>query len=383
KSKLAIQRELLALKKKALALRREGKVDEAEEELKKGSVLEKQLEDLENSSARPVVKENRNFGSTPPYKVEPPTLDLADEGYEPEVTDNDMQDPALLSVLKNMGWEDEDADTASIINMPSNSSRIVSQKPTKSKGQIQKELLAIKRKALAFRREGKNTEAEEELEKAKVLEQQLSEMEESVNLTASQQSARSAGQIRGNKSGALLDPASSPDTSAHLPKLRNATEGVISLPVHAAELAASLDAQASSQSIPPTELIIPKPDHASKVHSEGTRSTLSRPSFTDPLVTAERLHSPSDVHDHKEPQIPHGHDTLKDEILHHKRKAVAFKREGKMAEAREELKQAKLLEKRLEVSQENSANGRDESMKPVVQETNLIQQSASAKSCTD
>ncbi|KAF0901716.1 hypothetical protein E2562_006190 [Oryza meyeriana var. granulata] len=379
KSKLAIQRELLALKKKALVLRREGKVDEAEEELKKGSVLEKQLEDLENSSTRPVVKENRSFGSTPPYKVEPPSLDLADEGYEPEVTDNDMQDPALLFVLKNMGWEDDDADSVSRINKPSNSLHIVSQKPTKSKGQIQKELLAIKRKALAFRREGKNTEAEEELEKAKVLEQQLSEMEESGNLTASQQSASTAGQqLRENKSG-----APSFDTSAHLSKVRNATEGVISFPAHAAELAASTDAQASSQSIPPTEPIIPKPDHASKVHSEGARSTLPQSSFTDPMVTAERLHSPSDVHYNKEPQNSHGHDTLKDKILFHKRKAVAFKRDGKLAEAREELKQAKLLEKRLEVSQENSASGRDESTKPVVQETNLIQQSASAKSRTD
>ncbi|XP_006655946.3 uncharacterized protein LOC102702665 [Oryza brachyantha] len=360
KSKLAIQRELLALKKKALALRREGKVDEAEEELKKGIVLEKQLEDLENSSTRPMVQENRGFVSTPPYKVEPPSLDLTDEGYEPDITDNDMQDPALLSVLKNMGWEDDDADSVSTINKPLNSSHIVSQKPMKSKGQIQKELLAIKRKALGFRREGKNTEAEEELEKAKALEQQLSEMEESSNLTASQQSASTTGQQnRENKSSALQDPAPSP------------------------ELAASMDAQASSQSIPPIEPIIPKPDHASKVHSEGTRSTMAQPSFTDPLVTAERLHSPSDIHDHKEPQNLHGHDTLKDEILLHKRKAVAFKREGKLAEAREELKQAKLLEKRLEVSQENSANSKDESTKPIVQETNLIQQSAGANTRTD
>uniref|UniRef100_A0A0D9VHN8 FYVE-type domain-containing protein n=1 Tax=Leersia perrieri TaxID=77586 RepID=A0A0D9VHN8_9ORYZ len=373
KSKLTIQRELLALKKKALALRREGKVDEAEEELKKGSVLEKQLEDLENSSARPAAKENRSIGSTPPYKVEPPSLDLADEGYEPEVTDNDMQDPALLSVLKNMGWEDDDGDSVSRINKPSNTSHTVSQKPTKSKGQIQKELLAIKRKALAFRREGKNTEAEEELEKAKVLEQQLSEMEESGNLTATQQSASTAGQQ-------IKEIKSSPDTSAHPSKQRNAMEGVVSFPVHLAELGASMDAQANSQSIPPT---IPRPDHASKVHSEGTHSTLSRPSFTDPLVTAERLHSPSDVQDQKEPQNSHGHDTLKDEILLHKRKAVAFKREGKLAEAREELKQAKLLEKRLEVSQENSTNVRDESMKSIVQESHLIQQSAIANSHAD
>ena len=39
---------------------------------------------------------------------------------------------------------------------------------------------------------------------------------------------------------------------------------------------------------------------------------------------------------------------LQQEILAHKRKAVSLKREGKLAEAHEELRQAKLLEKNLE-----------------------------------
>ena len=40
--------------------------------------------------------------------------------------------------------------------------------------------------------------------------------------------------------------------------------------------------------------------------------------------------------------------SLQQEILAHKRKAVSLKREGKLAEAHEELRQAKLLEKNLE-----------------------------------
>jgi hypothetical protein len=56
--------------------------------------------------------ETRSFASNPPYKVEPPSLNLADDGYEPEVIDHDMQDPVLLSILKNMGWEDVDTDSA-------------------------------------------------------------------------------------------------------------------------------------------------------------------------------------------------------------------------------------------------------------------------------
>ncbi|KAJ8622317.1 hypothetical protein MRB53_030846 [Persea americana] len=42
------------------------------------------------------------------------------------------------------------------------------------------------------------------------------------------------------------------------------------------------------------------------------------------------------------------HSSCQQEVLAHKRKAVALKREGKLAEAREELRQAKLFEKSLE-----------------------------------
>jgi hypothetical protein len=358
KSKLAIQRELLALKKKALALRREGKVHQAEEELKKGSILEKQLEVLESSS-KPIAKETRNIGSTPPYKVEPPNLDLTDEGYEPEVTDNDMQDPALLSVLKNMGWEDVDADSVKRTDTTS-TSHVAARKSMKTKGQIQKESLGIKRKALAFRREGKNTEAEEELEKAKVLEQQLAEMEESSNLAANQQVISTGGhQIGEDKS---VQHVPSVDVGV-LP-----SSGSSTMPVHADEPGTSMDALCSSLSKQRTETIISK---------QGQRASGS----TDTLEeTIKGSHSPSDQ---KEAQKEHGDNTLKDEILLHKQKAVAFKREGKMAEAREELKQAKLLEKCLEGAKQNSADGGDDSTKSVVQQSNLTRQPASESNYID
>lgn len=358
KSKLAIQRELLALKKKALALRREGKVDESEEELKKGSVLEKQLEELENTSKPPLAKETRSFASNPPYKVEPPNLNLADEGFEPEVTDNDMQDPALLSVLKNMGWEDVDTDSVKRTDKPLASSHVVPQKSSKTKGQLQKELLGIKRKALALRREGKNIEAEEELEKAKVLEQQLAEIEESSNLTASVE-------------------ATVPTSS-----VRKAMKGDDILPVLASEPIKSVDTRGDSPSKPQIETVVSKQSHAAKESSGGTSSTLSQPAFTDPLGSEKGLQSPSEVLDYKEPQKTHGGDTLKDEILLHKRKAVAFKREGKMAEAREELKLAKLLEKSLEGAQQESVDVGDEST-TAVQQSSMVQQLASPSNRTD
>nr|CAB3450198.1 unnamed protein product [Digitaria exilis] len=381
KSKLAIQRELLALKKKALALRREGKVDESEEELKKGSVLEKQLEELENSSKPSVAKETRSFASNPPYKVEPPSLDLADEGLEPEVTDNDMQDPALLSVLKNMGWEDVDTDSAKRTDKPSISSHAVPQKSSKTKGQLQKELLGIKRKALALRREGKNIEAEEELEKAKVLEQQLAEIEESSGLTASQQGVATVGhQTAENR----YDVQHVPSIDATVPpsSVRKEMKGDDILPVFAFEPGKSVDTLGGSPSKLQTETTGSKQGHIAKESSGETSSALPRQEFTDPLGSEKGSHSPSEILDHKEPLKTHGDDALKDEILLHKRKAVAFKREGKMAEAREELKLAKLLEKRLEGAQQDSVDGGYESTSNV-QQSSMVQQPASSPNYTD
>jgi hypothetical protein len=109
-----------------------------------------------------------------------------------------------------------------------------------------------------------------------------------------------------------------------------------------------------------------------------TETHESRTPIADLLGTAEGSRSPSDVLDHKEPPKAHGGDTLRDDILLHKRKAVAFKREGKLAEAREELKLAKLLEKRLEGAQQDSLAGAHESATSAVQQSNLIQQPASA-----
>ncbi|RVW14369.1 hypothetical protein CK203_097455 [Vitis vinifera] len=85
KSKLMIQKELLGLKKKALALRREGRLDEAEEELKKGKVLEQQLEEMDNASK---VKFTQVDVSSKHPDISG-TLDLGDVGEEGDVTDQD------------------------------------------------------------------------------------------------------------------------------------------------------------------------------------------------------------------------------------------------------------------------------------------------------
>nr|GLL28791.1 uncharacterized protein LOC109165694 isoform X1 [Ipomoea trifida] len=299
KNKLMIQKELLSLKKKALALRREGRVDEAEEELRKGKVLEKQLEEFD-SAPKAVQPPVRNMGND--YITD------TDIGDNEDVTDLDMQDPNYLSVLKNLGWQDEDSEnvtSTSQVKINASASddfsvpKAIAKFPLgdsrKSKGEIQKELLSLKRKALALRRQGETEEAEEVLETAKKLEAQLAEIESST------------------LNGVNAEP--------NMHKEPN----IIDSPLKNLSFNAPLD----SKSDPIEDL--------------GSKSK-DIPEKQEDKVNADK--KPSNDIQQTTPQSDLN--LLHQEILAHKKKAVALKREGKLTEAKEELRQAKALEKRLE-----------------------------------
>jgi hypothetical protein len=247
KSKVALQKELLALKKRALGLRREGKFEEADEELRKGKVLEDQLEEIDMGSKEKVV-----------LMIVDNHADNFDVGNdeEAEVTDQDLNDPAYTSLLNNLGWNDENDK----IEVPKVQIR-------RSKGETQRELLGLKRKSLALRRQGEVEEAEKLLETAKDLETQLAEMEAPKQVDI-------------------------------------AKETVKDLPKKEVE------------------------------------------------IVNEHLKIPTEISDTQMPDLDESSNSsqssVKQEILGHKRKAISLKREGKLAEAKEELRQAKVLEKSLE-----------------------------------
>ncbi|KAJ6397005.1 hypothetical protein OIU77_021943 [Salix suchowensis] len=154
RSRLMIQKELLAIKKKALALRREGRLNAAEEELKKSKVLEQQLEEMDNASN--VKGKQASVGSeNPDLENEDPTITGSPpirEGGE-DVTEQDIHDPAYLSLLRSL--------------VTQSTSNISWRTPRRSKAEIQRELLGLKRKAFTLRQEGKIDEAEEVLIAAK------------------------------------------------------------------------------------------------------------------------------------------------------------------------------------------------------------------------
>ncbi|KAL3522105.1 hypothetical protein ACH5RR_014939 [Cinchona calisaya] len=307
KSKSTIQKELLGLKKRALALRREGKLDEAEEELKKGKVLEKQLEEMENApGVTHMGFSNKNAGD----------IMITNDGDEGEVTDQDMNDPSYLSLLQTLGWKDDDNE-----NRPSfspkkddaaaaaaHNNKFSEIQPTtgfqydvsrKSKSEIQRELLGLKRKSLALRRQGEAEEAEEVLKMAEVLEAQLAEFEAPMEKDIPAESVV-------HRENTFHDP--SPEIDNQPIQLDSKESPLI-----------DLGGSGSVTVENPKEM-------------NGANETPNIPELNSAQANVSQNNESS----------------IKLDILAHKRKALALKREGKLEEAKEELRQAKLLEKHVE-----------------------------------
>lgn len=400
KSKLMIQKELLGLKKKALALRREGKFDEAEEELKKGKVLEHQLEEMDNASKVQAIG-NKEPDLT--YESSVASVDLTVGEAEDDVTDQDMNDPAYLSILRNLGWNDED-NRSSSQPLKSNLKR--------SNGEIQRELLNLKRKALALRRKGETEEAEELLKKAKVLEAEIEELEapkenlldaSKYKSSGSYESLKNHGkqenpvhEVGVNTGPALMavdcidntvassplvksdDPLLGelgPSWGTDVPGYKGAAEGIAFIPSASQSLnsAGLLTGNNWTSSLITSRKPEDKGNFGSDISS--IRKPEDKGNFGSDIYSLARSSVQMDsstnllgnlvqndkreviqangnplIHEANSEQVlaSENQTSLRQEVFALKRKALALKREGKLPEAREELRQAKLLEKKLE-----------------------------------
>lgn len=338
KSKMVIQKELLALKRKALTLRREGRVEEADEELKKGKILEQRLEELENALKMPetTTSASKRLEPTHAQYNDPGALDLVVDGVETDVTDQDMHDPSMLSALKSLGWNEDESDSLSTTNNVSNPSNchsapesvpsVMPRKSMRNKGEIQRELLAIKRKALSLRRQGKTEEAEEELVKAKDLENLLADLEESQSSVPLIQQEKHANLNAEDNLSRKADVERHISTHIETNKIGNTSKPTMTL----------------SNS----EFEVPKTDIS--VSSEP--GLIIGGSFIQNASISEGV-----LHKHENSNnVSNKTNGFKEDILAHKRNALALKREGKLIEAKEELRKAKLLEKTFQEGQESS-----------------------------
>ncbi|KAK8629930.1 hypothetical protein V6N13_078747 [Hibiscus sabdariffa] len=325
RTKTEIQRELLGLKRKALSLRRQGNTDEADEVLEAAKALESELAEME--APKKVVE-----SKWPNEKAPVAPLNGVVEEVDENVTENDMTDPAMLSMLKNLGWKDDEMEPVTMQEKQSKHlatesfhsgrpsatqpSSGISVSPPRSKRDIEKELLDLKRRALALRRKGQAEEAEDLLQKAKVLEAEMAELE----------APKGELMFDVSKVGKPQDIESFANNERH-GILKNEVKG---------------DFGSNFSSLAKTE---------APSSSQGTVSE-SR------LVNGEQKAHELDVSSSQEAlATQNNQDSLRQAILSHKKKALALKRDGKLAEAREELRQAKLLEKSLTEDDTPSKSG--------------------------
>lgn len=331
KSRFMIQKELLALKKKALALRREGKLEEADNELKKGKVLEQQLEEMDNPVRMDTQLNVGNEVLEPVSEHLDLSSSLAPKDEESDVTDQDLHDPAYLSLLKTLGWQDEDS--VSVMHPAEVSNRKAEvtvenrntapagrtvEKRRRSKAEIQRELLGLKRKALAFRRQGQEAEAEEVLETAKILEEELAEME-APKVEIQERKAEDEAAIQGN----LPENTETRESGTHQTPLKRPAK--------------VNDTSEKRQVVQPA---IQGADLSPSVSPDNQKSAAIQGANLSPSVSPDNQKSP-----------------VQQEILSHKRKALALKKQGKLAEAKEELRKAKLLERNLEDDKPQNPTG--------------------------
>ncbi|KAM3749485.1 hypothetical protein ACB098_05G188700 [Castanea mollissima] len=335
KSRLTIQKELLSLKKKALALRREGRLDEAEEELKKGRALELQLEQMDNSFGVKAAQVNVGRKDSDFSYKHPDinrNLPLGEGEGEDDVTDEDMFDPAYLSVLKNLGWTDEDNELAKSASKPSrqddnHSVQIIepfsTQSPSntlvrasRSKAELQRELLNLKRKAHALRRQGKAEEAEEVLSKTKALEAQIAEME-------------------------------APKREVQIESNRSEDENFKTLEGSSLEEVAEVHVTEEDMHDPATLSVLKNlgwndeelaPVTMQEIHKQISVST----HIADPSVIESSFDTPIAA-------APRNKAEIQRELLGLRRKALALRRKGETEQADETLRMAKVLEAQIEV----------------------------------
>ncbi|KAF4385950.1 hypothetical protein G4B88_031085 [Cannabis sativa] len=417
RSKAEMQRELLGLKRKALALRRQGESEEAEEVLRMSKALEAQIAESEslgkdfqpNSQAEAITKS---------------PVGIADDeaGDAVDITESDMHDPEMLSVLKNLGWTDDEQDAATVHEQREDNTSLIKSSPPlaaparRSKGELQRELLNLKRKSLALRRKGEIEEAEELLRSAKVLEIQIEELEapkqahlHEASKDEKPQKKNEIGDIEVSRrmsretSGRVdlsIDKSSMGSDSANHPSqlivedqmilgemgtpnptglkgtsiypqsdLMNLTDFLTGDDWSGSQMAneKQMDGLNNSSTRDTTRGhdikhekrgVVEKPHpHKSKFteeHAPVAREASVRSEKQESRVAKDEKPNFSDASSVKEHASQINEATLKQDILARKRKALALKREGKLTEAREELRQAKLLEKHLETDNTKS-----------------------------
>ncbi|EFJ23988.1 hypothetical protein SELMODRAFT_442739 [Selaginella moellendorffii] len=381
-----LQMEILGLKRKALALKREGKMAEAKEELKKAKVLERRLEDIQTlgedvldeeedggDEVSAVLKalekevDTKHKGSGKEVPLSAASLPVVTEEDEAQVhvSDTDMSDPDMIAALRAMGWAEE-AGVLESFSAP-RTDRI-------NKQELQAEILRHKREALALKRAGRMAEARDELKQAKTLEQMLEasqvpkpeamteddehvevsyqDMQDPEMLAALQALGFSEPDMKKEKR-ALEEEVSAVKWSAAAMQSREqakhrtdqAALKPMKIPATTSYIIDDVDDTGEALTI---QSLKSDPELAAALKGMNLDGEVGElpPSHAEAVETPQRRPKPRAIPSMQElPQ--RSKREIQKELLGRKRKALALRREGKEDEAEKELKDASVLEAQL------------------------------------
>ncbi|KAG2317237.1 hypothetical protein Bca52824_020359 [Brassica carinata] len=403
KTKGQIQRELLNLKRKALALKRQGNTEEAEELYSKAKVLEAQLAELETPKDEPMGDafsgqqfETKVSTSTTNYmdvdllvesqmedkavKSAQGNYDLLGDFISPAKSDSlsthgmsesrvvsqsGLQQPSMMDLLT--GEHCEKSQTVRREESAPSSIESASVENTSPQKTLKQDILAHKRKALALKKEGKISEAKEALQQAKLLERRLQEGENPSPEKLGRDGLVSATQppaVREKENSSSSSAAPKPMSSRDRFKLQQESlshkrqamklrrEGKMQEAEAEFEIAKTLEAQledsTSSKSEPVDDVAVEDfldPQLLSALKAIGLDSSVTLSvSKTETTQAAVKPVKPSPA---KESDSNQERSQLEERIKAEKIKAVTLKRSGKQAEALDALRRAKLYEKKL------------------------------------
>ncbi|KAB2601080.1 intracellular protein transport protein USO1 [Pyrus ussuriensis x Pyrus communis] len=344
---LSLEGELSSLLgEKALMLKRDGKLTEAKEELKRAKILEKELEeqeflaeaedsDDELSALIRSMDDDKQEEFSIQYEQEggfnfDHLINAADDlGGNFEVTDEDMEDPEISAALQSLGWSQDSN------NLETSPPQI----PSIDREALLSEIQLLKREALNHKRAGNVQQAMTQLKKAKLLERDLESLESQegnvandparIHKQAADKSSQSPmnGSMRKDMPGTVGSKV--PDLAHELP---NVSAG---LPV----------ADEEGENV--TDQDMHDPAYLSMLKNLGWNDDDNEGTNSFNLSQGPERPEPSKVNVGKSNNTIQDRSQLEEQIKAEKVKAVNFKRAGKQAEALDALRKAKLLEKKL------------------------------------
>lgn len=394
--KKRLQQEVLFLKKEALALKRAGKLREAKEELSRAKHLERELQGVTSQyDDEDVLEAFSTPQQQPDHGAEVEAMmfqQTSDEDTENvDVTEEDMGDPELARTLKSLGWQDDhESDDALGTAVEPSEEQFRASHNTKSKSELQKELLGIKRAALKLRREGKEEEAEEELKKALILEQLMEEAgrtstvkkvkaivqepaerpshiekgKEEPIMLVSHKSAQYNEEDSSSLSRSKIEQASKPsndkyDTAdvALRDAGRESSSGLDEQSIQLRKTRTSLPPKPGSTPTRQQDTLRDRNDNLPPYSVEpiSVSQTSEQGPALFPIINSKaQAKEPSEVQENvafsesSSTEVPPtSMHASQQQVLALKRQALALKREGRQLEAKEKLKEAKVLERML------------------------------------